>query len=279
MINFNGTLVPGDSPILSNNNRAFKFGDGIFDTLKAFRYHIYFIEDHYFRLMSSMRMLRMEIPMNFTLQYYKAQIVETLQANHLSILARIRVSVFRKPGGFYTPESNEIDFLIEVSALRYHEQENCEIELFKDFSLQSGILSTIKTNNKIINVLAGIFTVENGFDNCVLINEKKNLVEAMNANVFLVKGETVFTPPLEDGCINGIVRKQVLRILEKLDSLKLQEASISPFELMKADEVFLTNSIFDIQSVTKYRKKTFTSNKTKEIRKRFNNLLADQIDI
>ncbi|MFD1316357.1 aminotransferase class IV [Namhaeicola litoreus] len=279
MINFNGTLIPEESPILSADNRAFKFGDGIFDTLKSFRNNIYFIEDHYFRLMSSMRMLRMEIPMDFTLQYYKDQIVKTLQANHLSILARIRVSVFRKPGGFYAPKTNEIDFLIEVSSLQYIENQNCEIELYKDFSLQSGILSTIKTNNKMLHVLAGIFATENGFDNCVLINEKKNLTEAMNANVFLVKGNTVFTPPLEDGCINGIVRKQVLRILEKFDSLELQEVSISPFELMKADEVFLTNSIFDIQSVTKYRKKIYTTARTQEIRKKYNNRLTDQIAI
>jgi len=278
MININGSLVSNESEMLTNN-RAFKFGDGIFDTLKAFRGNVFFLEDHYFRLMSSMRMLRMEIPMDFTLQYYKEQIEKTLEANHCSILARVRVSVFRRSGGFYTPLTNDIDFLIEASSIKNREKGDYEIELFKDFYLPSGLLSTIKTNNKILNVLAGIFADENGFQNSVLINEKKNLVEAMNANVFLVKGSNVITPPLEDGCLNGIIRKQILRIVEKMDNLKIQEISISPFELMKADEVFLTNSIMDIQSVTKYRKKTYATDKTEEIRKVFNNLLADQIKI
>lgn len=278
MININGSLVSNDSEILTSN-RAFKFGDGIFDTLKAFRGNVFFLEDHYFRLMSSMRMLRMEIPMDFTLQYYKEQIEKTLLANHCSILARVRVSIFRKPGGLYTPHTHEIDFLIEASSIQNQEVEEYEIELFKDFYLPSSLLSTIKTNNKMLNVLAGIFADENGFQNTLLINEKKNLVEAMNANVFLIKGNEVITPPLEDGCLNGIIRKQVLRIVEKTDHLTLKEISISPFELMKADEVFLTNSIIDIQSVTKYRKKIFTTDKTKEIRKVFNNLLADQIKI
>ncbi len=278
MVNINGSLVSNESENLTNN-RAFKFGDGIFDTLKAFRGTVFFLEDHYFRLMSSMRMLRMEIPMDFTLQYYKDQIRKTLEANHCSILARVRVSVYRKSGGLYQPLTNEIDFLIEASPIQNQEKAEYEIELFKDFYLPSGLLSTIKTNNKILHVLAGIFADENGFQNSVLINEKKNLVEAMNANIFLIKGNDVITPPLEDGCLNGIIRKQILRIIEKIDDLKICQISISPFELMKADEVFLTNSIIDIQSVTKYRKKTFVTYKTEKIRKAFNNLLADQIKI
>ena len=278
MVNINGSLVSNESENLTNN-RAFKFGDGIFDTLKAFRGTVFFLEDHYFRLMSSMRMLRMEIPMDFTLQYYKDQIRKTLEANHCSILARVRVSVYRKSGGLYQPLTNEIDFLIEASPIQNQEKAEYEIELFKDFYLPSGLLSTIKTNNKILHVLAGIFADENGFQNSVLINEKKNLVEAMNANIFLIKGNDVITPPLEDGCLNGIIRKQILRIIEKIDDLKIRQISISPFELMKADEVFLTNSIIDIQSVTKYRKKTFVTYKTEKIRKAFNNLLADQIKI
>ncbi len=146
MINQNGSLKSRDDFNLSLDNRAFKYGDGIFDTLKFEDGIICFLEDHYFRLMSSMRMLRMRIPIDFTLDYYEKQIRFTLEANSLNSKARVRVNVFRKDGGLYTPLTNEINFLIETNALSTpSSNEIIEIELFKDFPLASGLLSTIKT--------------------------------------------------------------------------------------------------------------------------------------
>lgn len=279
MINFNGDLIPSSKFRLTQNNRAFKYGDAIFDTLKVFENNIYFIEDHYFRLMSSMRMLRMEIPMNFNLNYYKAQIEKTIEVNELSSLARVRLTVFRKDGGLYAPKTQEVDFIIEAQELKLDKPEEYEIELFKDFPIVSGLLSTIKTNNKMLSVLGSIFAEENGYQNAILINEKKNLVEANNANLFLVKGNQVITAPLTEGCLNGILRKQIIAVTKKMEGVQLIERPLAPIELLQADEVFLTNSILDIQSVTKYRKKEYTQKITKRIEKEFNNLLADQIAV
>jgi len=269
MINFNGDLIPKAEFSISYQNRGFKYGDAIFDTLKYER-EIYFIEDHYFRLMSSMRMLRMKIPMHFTLEYYKDEIIKTILKNKLKDSVRIRVSVYRNEGGLYTPLTNETGFIIETEELKMISKENYEIELFKDFSVQSGLLSTIKTNNRIVNVLSGIYSDENNYDNCILINEKKNIVETSNANIFLVYGNKVITPPLTDGCINGIVRLKLLEFFKNDEDFEFVEQTISPFELLKADEIFLTNSIFEIQSVTNYRKKQFNTVKTEEIRSIFN---------
>jgi branched-chain amino acid aminotransferase len=135
--------------------------------------------------------------------------------------------------------------------------------------VQSGLLSTIKTNNRIVNVLSGIFANENNYDNCVLINEKKNIVETGNANIYLIFGNKIITPPLADGCINGIVRLKLLEFFKNHNTFEFVEQTISPFELLKADEIFLTNSIFEIQSVTNYRKKQFNTIKTVEIRNIF----------
>lgn len=270
MINQNGNIVADDAIELLTGNRAFKYGDGIFDTLKYENGVIYFLEDHYFRLMSSMRMLRMKIPMYFTLEFYEDQINKTTEACGLERGARIRVNVFRQAGGLYCPKTNEIHFSIEAKPLAIDDKEEVEIELFKDFSVSSGLLSTIKTNNRIINVLGSIFAKENGYQNCILINEKKEVVEALNSNIFLISGNSVRTPSLETGCINGIVRKKLIRGLKKDAFLSVEEASISPFELLKADEVFLTNSIHEIQSVDRYRKKIYNNQKTEEIRDWFN---------
>lgn len=269
MINQNGSLKPSHDFNLSANNRAFKYGDGIFDTLKFENDEICFLEDHYFRLMSSMRMLRMRIPMDFTLDYYEEQIRKTLDANDLKSEGRVRVNVFRQDGGLYTPDSNEINFMIEVNPLPISSEKSIEIELFKDFPLASGLLSTIKTNNRMINILGSIFAKENGYQNCILINEKKELVEALNANVFLIKGNEILTPSLETGCINGIVRKKLIELIKKQGDFELKELRISPFDLLKVDEVFLTNSIHGIQSVDKYRKKKYGNQKTREIKSLF----------
>ncbi len=266
MVNFNGNIVDNEHLTIGWQNRAFKYGDGIFDTLKFQNKHLYFIEDHYFRLMSSMRMLRMKIPLNFTLEYYEAQIKKTLSENGIQDKGRVRVNVFREGGGYYSPISNNVSFLIETDSFTIREHINYEIELYKDFQTASGLLATIKTNNRIINVLGSIYAEENEYQNCILLNEKKEIVEALNANIFLIKGNEVFTPSLDSGCINGIIRKKLIECLQKHEIFTVSETQISPFELLKADEVFLTNSITGIQSVDQYRKKHYSKEKSELIK-------------
>ena len=121
------------------------------------------------------------------------------------------------------------------------------------------MLSNLKTNNKILNVVGSIFAKENDYDNCLLLNTDKRVVEALNGNVFLVFGNTIKTPPLTDGCLNGVIRKKLMEIIEKLEDYTILEQSISPFELQKADELFVTNVIKGIVPISRYRKKTFSN--------------------
>jgi branched-chain amino acid aminotransferase len=256
MLNFNGNLIAKSEVELSTDNRAFKYGDAIFETINILNKRVVFWEDHYFRLMASMRMLRMDIPMSFTLEYLESEILKTID-NSIENNLRVRLTVFRKDGGLYTPATNEVDFLIEVSANNYQRKKEYRIDLFKDFYNYSGLLSTLKTSNRMLNTLASIFMDENDLDNCILINENKGVVEATNANIFIVKGNEIKTPAITEGCIKGIARKKVIELLSKNEDYIVTETSISPFEMQKADEVFLTNSIIGIQPVTNYRKKEF----------------------
>jgi len=256
MINFNGIIESANKLKLSINNRAFKFGDGLFETIKVAEGKIVFIEDHYFRLMASMRMLRMDISMKFTLEFFEKEILRTVEANKLTN-ARVRFTIYRNGDGLYLPEDNTTSYLIEANHLSYNLKKSYEIDLFKDYYINSGMLSTLKTNNKILNVIANIYADENGLDNCILLNEKKQIVEAINSNIFLVKDNDIFTPALSEGCLKGVVRKNVISIIKDLPDYNIHETAISPFELQKADEVFLTNTIVGIQPITKYRKKIF----------------------
>jgi branched-chain amino acid aminotransferase len=257
MINFNGDLLQEENLNISIHNRAFKYGDGIFETIKVSNNKVIFWEDHYFRLMASMRMLRMKIPLKFTLEYLEKEILRTAESEGLGALSRIRLNVFRKEGGYYTPNTSEIDFTIEANQITYTTQENYKIDVFKDFYNYSGMLSTVKTNNRMINTLASIYAKENDLNNCVLINERKGVVEVTNGNIFVLKGAVVKTPSLEEGCIKGIVRKKVIETLTKNTEYTIEETNISPFEIQKADEVFITNAIIGVQPVTNYKKKSF----------------------
>jgi len=259
MINFNGELQHPDTINLTSENRAFKYGDAIFETVKVIPHKVIFWEDHYFRLMSSMRMLRMKIPMEFTLEFLENEILKTVAVQENAISFRVRLNIFRKDGGFYTPKTNKIDFSIQVYENLYQIKDSYSLDVFKDFYNYSGLLSTIKTNNRMLNTLASIFAEENDLDNCILLNEKKGVVEVTNGNIFIVKGTVIKTPALDQGCIKGIIRSKVIEILLKNKDFTIEETSISPFEIQKADEVFITNAIIGVQPVSSYKKKQFIS--------------------
>jgi branched-chain amino acid aminotransferase len=274
MINLNGNIIPNNDTKLDYNNRAFTYGDAVFETLKFQNGKIQFCEDHYFRLMASMRMLRMDIPNHFTLDFFNKELLNIAKANHLNLNARIRLQVFRTTGGYYTPKSSKIEYLIEATKLIIEHKSGYEIDLFKDYYIHSGILSTLKTTNRITNVIASIYADENGLNNCIFLNERKHLVEAINGNLFLVFGNTIKTPSLSEGCIKGIIRKKLIEFLKTNTEFTIEETTISPFDLLKADAVFITNSIIGIQAITKYRKTNYDVSIVNNINEQFKNYIS-----
>lgn len=273
MVNFNGNIQENSS-ILIENNRGFLFGDSIFETIKVLDNKVLFLEDHYFRLMASMRICRMEIPMNFTMEYFESQILNLIQSLKNSNSFRVRFTVYRDSVGFYLPKSRNVQFIVTATPLNSElysfQKEIYEVELYKDSYVPKQLLSTLKTNNKMLQITGSIFADENGYDNCLVLNDEKNVIEALQSNIFMKTGNVVSTPPVSDGCLNGIMRKQILEILKKMEGIEVKETSISPFDLQKADELFLTNVISGIQPITKYRKKEYTTEFASDVLKRLN---------
>jgi len=262
MINFNGNIAHEETVL--TQNRAFLYGDGIFETVKIINGKILFLEDHYFRLMASTRIVRMLIPMNFTMEYFEEQIIKLVQEQGIAASARARITVYRNDGGLYLPKSNDVSFLISATPLdntSYVLNTNeYEVDLYKDFYVSRQLLSSIKTTNKMINITGSIYADENSLANCILLNDSKNVVEALQGNIFMVIGKKLITPPVSEGALNGIMRKQILALAKKIEGIEVTEEIISPFDLQKADELFLSNVIMGIQPITKYRKKEFTTN-------------------
>ncbi|MBL86345.1 MAG: aminotransferase class IV [Winogradskyella sp.] len=277
MVNFNGSLIDSAESFFTSENRGYKYGDALFETLKVVNGKIFFWEDHYFRLMASMRIMRMDIPMNFTMEFLEAEILKTIEANNLSnTSARVRLNVDRGEGGKYLPgKTSKVAFNIVADTFNepfysVKDEQTYEVDLYKDFFIAPGLLSGLKNNNKAVQVMGSIYAQENDLENCLVLNTNKSVIEGLNGNLFLVKGDKIKTPPLEDGCLKGVMRKQVLEILSKDVNLYTEEASISPFELQKADELFITNVIKGIVPITKYRKKTYGCELAKALTNKLN---------
>ena len=272
MINFNGKILDESDQL--SNNRGFLYGDAVFETLKIVNNKILFWEDHYFRLMSSMRIIRLDIPETYTPEFLKENIIKIHQKKSLTGNSRVRITVFRYSSGKYRPESNTSSFIISSEELKESNyilnNGDYKVDLFKDFYLDNQLISSIKSNNKIINVVASIYSNENGLENCILLNKNKMVVEFINSNIFAVNQGKIYTPKLSSGCLNGVMRKNLINIL-RLNSFEVFEEDISTFDLTKSDEIFGTNIIQGLFSVTNYRNKYYSNSISLKILNLLNN--------
>ncbi len=270
MINYDGELLSESSNYFNVNIRGFSHGDALIETLRIAPQKIYFWEDHYLRLMASMRILRMEIPMNFTMEYLEDQLLKTVKESGLGDSSVIvRLYVFRKTAKESSARTNEVSFLItpevETSPFYMSNSEPYLVDLYKDHYVQAGMISNLSTVNSILRTIGSVYASENGYEDCILLNDSKNVVQTLKGNIFLVNQTQIKTPPLSDGCENGILRKKMIELLNKLPEYTLEEASVSPFELQKADELFITDIKDGIQSVTQYRKAIYKTEVAKEL--------------
>lgn len=273
MVIIDGEFISTDKATIAFDNRGTFYGDGIFETIRCFNGKPLLYEAHYFRLMSGMRILRMDIPDTFTPEFIEESIIELLHHNNLEYNhSRIRFTVWRNTGGFYAPTDNGVHYSVQATALDsdYTNLAYREAELFKDHYVLSGLLSSIKSSNKIVNVLAGRFATDNDYQEMLLLNEQKMVTEGISGNLFVRNGNKVKTPPVMDGCLNGIMREQVIQQLKRMLDYDIVEETITPFELQRADEIFTTNVVKGIQSISKYRKKDFQKDLATELITIFN---------
>lgn len=263
MVNFNGDLLPDTNHFLNHKNRGLHFGDALTERLRFSGSAILLWEAHYFRLMASMRQLRMEIPMEFTLEHLEAEILKTIQASGRGGLPNeVSITVFRTSGDKFLPDTLEVSFVIEVTALSevvYPLQSPpLKADLFKDYYVQADGLARLPHNSKLPFVLAAIYADENDLDTCLILNHRKEVALGLHGNLFIRKGTEIKTPPLTGGCPDEILRAFLLKQDWDNTPYALLEADISPFELQQADELFMVDISSGITSVGQYRKAKYT---------------------
>ncbi|PLX02695.1 MAG: aminotransferase class IV [Marinilabiliales bacterium] len=257
---YNKELIPVNQKIFSSKNRAFRYGDGLFETMRSAHHEVQLINQHTIRLLSSMRLLKMEIPFGFNAAGIHQEIKRLLSVNKIFGAARIRLSVFRNDGGLYTPKSNTPSFLIECEPVQNEHfkinEKGLNVDIFTDHKKAKTVLSNIKSINCLPLILAGIYKKENQLDDVLICNTEGNIIEGLSSNLFIVKDDIIITPPLSDACVGGIMRNEIIQICKK-EKLALLEQSITQEDILKSSEIFLTNAIKGIQWISAFRDKRY----------------------
>jgi len=257
----NGHLISVYEPSVAFNNRAFRYGDALFESIRTCNNKLMFLRDHITRLKLGMTVLRMNVPAEFNTENIQEQIINLLKHNTHAPNARIRLTVFRNEGGYYTPETNDISFLIESTELEGMYQLNQKgfgVDVYSDIKKSINKLANIKTGNALLYVMAGLAKQSMKLDDCFILNENGTICESVNSNIFLVKNGTIYTPSLSDGCVAGIMRKQIMTLATQ-HKILVFETNLTDYTLSNADEVFLSNSISGVQWVGQYKQKYYTN--------------------
>lgn len=247
-INFNGKIFPSDQNILNSQNRAFLYGDALFETMRMSEGNILFLEDHVNRLLQGLLFFKYKVPRKYTAPFFKKEINKVATGN-----ARIRITVFRSQGGLYTPKNNRPQFLISTSPLSSSKfklnKKGLKIGIFDEIKLPCSQISNIKTCNSSPYILAGLSKQERNLDDVILLNDQGRISEASSSNIFFYKKNKIITPSLTEGCVAGTMRKKILAIaIEK--KYIIQEKPIKLNHLQSFEEIWLTNAISGIKWVS-----------------------------
>ena len=273
-INNNGTLLTNDAPTIHAGNRGHVYGDGVFESIRIMNGVPLNLSNHIQRLLEGAKAIRMRPSSYLTVEFFRERIVELCQKSEITEGGRCRISLDRVTGGAWKPDSNECSFFIEVYPYESNNFElnakGLEVDLYTDIKKQKNFLSNFKTKSGLVYVMAAINATDRALDDVLIANDRGGILESSSCNLFVVSNGVLYTPGLEEGCLAGTMRMQVIN-LAIANGIKVYECNILPQNLLAADEIFLTNAIRGINWVSGYRTKRYFNN----MARRFVALLND----
>ncbi|GAB3922299.1 aminotransferase class IV [Mucilaginibacter myungsuensis] len=273
-INFNDEIVFADTKLLSTDNRGFKYGDGLFESMRLMKGQLKFADLHADRLQRGMKALKIDGYSQMDAWFLRDR-TESLAIRNKFKHGRVRLTVYRDSTGLYTPVQNKMGFCFEMQPMeepRYFlNDKGLIMDVFLDLGKPLNFLSNVKSCNSLVYVMAGIHKSQNKLDDVFIINQNKLLCEASSSNVFVLYKNHLYTPALSEGCVEGVMRQVVINLALSLQ-IPVTEAQINPEILYEADEVFLTNAVKGIQWVMGYGVKRYFNKISKELMDELNKL-------
>jgi branched-chain amino acid aminotransferase len=272
-INFNGSIISSDHQIFTVSNRGFRYGDGLFESMRYMNGQLKFLDLHIDRVLKGMEILKLENSFHLDSWFLREKVEELARRNKIGPDARFRLTVFRDSGGLYSPESNKMAYVLECQSMDESQytfnNKGLIIDVYDELTKSVNILSNLKTCNSLIYVLAGIFKNQYKLDEVMILNQHGFLCESISSNVFVVYDKKLYTPSLNEGCIGGVMRQVVMRLAIE-NGIELIEAQVNPDILNEADEVFITNAAKGIQWVMGYNSKRYFNEMSKFLSEKLN---------
>ncbi len=255
-LNYNGTILRADKQIIKADNRGFRYGDGLFETMKMVNGSIPLAAFHFDRLLKGIELLEFDKPEYLTAAYLTSQIVALAKRNNHNNQVRVRIMIFRGEGGLYDAQNHFTNYIIQTwdlpDGFAGLNENGLIIDVFPDARIACDRFSNLKSNNYLPYVMGALYVKRNQLNDCLLLNTNGNICDATIANVFIVKEGKVITPPLSEGCVAGVMRKYLIEKLSGND-LPVMEKCLAVPDLLEAEEVFLSNAIYGIKWVARFR--------------------------
>lgn len=278
---FNGEFKEADAPLFTGHNRSFRYGDGLFESMRMIQGKLNFSKKHMQRLLTGVQLLQLRLPDNFVVNSLDTWAKKLWEANGCPPSARLRLSVFRNDGGYYAPVSNDASWHLELWPLELDQyainEKGISVELYQDIRKPINKLGTLKTSNAELYVLASLHAVAMNVDDAILINQNGNVIEATGSSLFAVKNGVLYTAPVSEGCVAGVMRSVIMEVAQA-NRIAVYEVPLPLSILLNSDEVFLTNAVKGITWVGAYRQKRYFSQTARKVNELLNKLVAEPVE-
>lgn len=266
--NCNGKTYSEGTPIVGADNRGLRFGDGLFETIKMLKGRLILEDEHFARLWKGMKALQFDLPKHFSPDTLLEAIKVLANKNGHSNAARIRINIFRGDGGLYDAKNHSPNYIIQTWPLPDNNGDwnsnGLVVGIYDEAKKSCDSISNLKHNNYLPYVLGALKAKEQKWNDAFVLNTHGRVCDSTIANIFLIHGEAVSTPALKEGCVAGVMRKQFIQVLSTFD-WQVQEKEITIDDLLNADEVFLTNSIYNARWVQRLGDKMYTNIQTQKM--------------
>lgn len=279
-INFNGKILPSGSPVLTVDNRGFRYGDGLFETMKVVESRLLLDNYHFERLLAGARLLQFDLPSWFTAEKLAAEVLELCKINGGFAGSRVRLVLFRGDGSLYDPPDPFPNYVIQSWPLPPQSNELNEVGLtlglFPDGRKSCDLFANLKSNNYLLYGQAALYARRHQLDDCLILNSRDRIADSTIANLFYCRQGTVYTPPLTEGGVAGVMRRYLLAALPKAGFI-VQEKAATPGDLENAEEVFLTNALRGIKWVRSFSNSTYGHQLITSLQQALSQLQKDDI--
>lgn len=250
---------------LDVKNRAFLSGDTVKVSFFVRDAKLIMDEECYFFLMASMRKIRMNIPLSYTLEFFQSvfnkEVIERGVKNGI-----INFQVFRNMDGI-TLSKSSVSYYYEIvemnDVLSVHER-SLELDLIKEINVNNNLLSNIRVHSP-ENIYGEIYAQENDLDDVIFLNPSKRIARAGTGNLLFLEGDIIKIPKQTEGAYISPLMENFVTFLHKNNLADIQEHEIIAFESQKAEEILLISEEKGIFSVGKIRNKTFGKNRFLEL--------------